>query len=283
MIEDVLDTMFNSPLFPVFAGLVGLVLGGLATVVADRWGRIADALEDDKEPPEIGIWYPPSHCDNCDRPLKTWEKQPIIGWLITRGQCPACGYQVSVVWVIGEALCGLGFAAAAVVWGASWPFLLAAVFIWFLVTMALSDWFYTVLPDDLTLSLMWLGLLAAAFGVSHLQPDEAIIAAAFGYLSLWILREVYYWMRRAVGFGGGDLKLAAALGAWIGPVQMGSMLMISFILAVIGYGILMLVKRQAPDLKKDAIPLGPALCVGGAVCYFAADQMHDLLLRLAGV
>lgn len=287
MLSQAIDTMLNSPLFPVFAGLVGLVLGGLATVVADRWGRIIDAMEDGKEPPEIGLWSPPSMCDSCQRPLKFWEKQPVIGWLLTRGRCPACGYEVSPIWTIAEAICGIGFAAAALKWGASWDMLMAWVLIWFLVTLTLADWFYTVLPDDLTMPLLWLGLLAAALGLadpqSNARPaaDEAIIAAAIGYCSMWILREAYYWLRGVIGFGGGDLKLAAALGAWIGPVQIGSMLMISFILGVAGYAAILLIKKQKPELKKDAIPLGPALCIAGGICYFAADELTALLHRLA--
>jgi leader peptidase (prepilin peptidase)/N-methyltransferase len=249
------------PLFPPLMACLGLVFGGFVTVAADRLAREAAAEDAGEEIPEdTGLWYPPSKCEGCGRKLSALDKIPVLGWFLVRGRCKSCGYKVPFLLPLSEAATGLAFLGAALMfpWGQAVAY---AAMLWFLIALTAADFRFKVLPDRLTLPLLWIGLLAAAFGLSSIGPQDAIFGAAFGYGAFWLVREAYWWLRGKMGLGGGDLKLLAALGAWTGWWQLPYVALLGAMIALLAFGVFRLFRLFPGEHK----PFGPFLAVAGGI------------------
>jgi leader peptidase (prepilin peptidase)/N-methyltransferase len=211
--------------------------------------------------PPLGLARPGSHCPHCQHRIRWFENIPVFSWLALRGRCSACGTRIAWRYPAVELLVGALFAAAA------WRFqgqavgLLWAGFLAVLVALSAIDWDTTLLPDDLTLPLLWVGLLAAVAGWT-LPAADALVGATVGYLSLW---SVYWLFKLATGkegMGYGDFKLMAALGAWLGwQAVLPIVLMASVIGAMVGIGM----KLTGALREGRYVPFGPFLAGGGAV------------------
>ena len=266
--------------------LFGLVVGSFLNVVIRRlpvmlerqWRSECQALlaEDGGAGEAIAaeerfdLVSPRSRCPECATPVRAVDNIPVLSWLLLRGRCRGCGEHIGVEYPIVE----IASAALAVVaiwyFGPGWMGLFAIVFSWVLLTAAVIDLHTTLLPDDLTLPLLWLGLVGAALGVTGVTPVDAIIGAAVGYLILWGLFHAFRLLTGKEGMGYGDFKLLAALGAWTGwqglPV---TILLSSVVGAAVGIGLIVILGRD----RNIPIPFGPYLAAGGWVALFWGDEL----------
>lgn len=279
----------------VFAAaiLVGLVVGSFLNVVivrlpimlSRRWqAEAADMLE--QSPPaskaqRFDLATPRSRCPHCDTPIKPWHNLPVVGYLLLRGRCAACGTRISAQYPLIEIAAA---ALAAVALARFGPTLWAGCVIvvsWLLLTLAAIDWQTQLLPDALSLPLLWLGLLASALGTPGAPaPAPAIIGAAAGYGVLWLVFQVFLQVTGKAGMGYGDFKLAAALGAWIGWTQLPLAILAASLGGALVGGALMASGRLA---RGAPMPFGPWLALGGWLAMIAGDTILHAYLTLSGL
>ncbi|BFI96773.1 MAG: A24 family peptidase [Rhodanobacter sp.] len=272
------------------AAVLGLLVGSFLNVVilrlpermAAAWRREArDVLEleavDEALPP--GIVREPSHCPHCKHPLSAADNIPLFGWLLLGGRCRYCKTKISIQYPLVELLSGV--LSAVVVWkfGPTWPALAGLVFTWTLIALAGIDFRTQLLPDQLTLPLLWLGLLLALLPVFVAAPS-AIVGAAIGYLSLWSVYWGFKLLTGKEGMGHGDFKLLAALGAWMGPVALLPIVLLSSLIGAIVGGSLIALKRHESGVP---MPFGPFIAMAGWVWFVAGDSLLHAYLQLTGL
>ncbi len=217
----------------------------------------------------LNIAHPRSHCPACGHQLAWHENVPLFGWLRLKGRCSACGAKISARYPVVELATALLFAAVGWRFGAPLQSLLWSGFAAVLLVLALIDWDTTVLPDALTLPLLWAGMVAAALGWTITLP-AALWGAVAGYLSLW---SVYWLFKLATGkegMGYGDFKLLAALGAWLGWQMIVPMLLLA---SVIGAAVGIVMKLAGTLREGRYVPFGPFLAGAGLVVMFAGAPM----------
>lgn len=275
VMADVLQLLFDAPpgILPtsILWGVIGLLIGSFLNVVIHRlpimMQRETDnfiAAERNEPLPHTQTYnlvVPRSACTSCGHTLSSIENIPLLSWLWQRGRCRHCGAKVSARYPLVEALTALlsGFVAWRI--GSGFEGIAALLLVWSLLAMAFIDLDTQLLPDDLTLPLVWAGLLFNLMG-GFVPLQDAVIGAAAGYLTLWGV----YWVYRAAtgkeGIGYGDFKLLAALGAWLGWMMLPLIVLLSSLLgAVVGIGLIVLRRHQ----RGVPIPFGPFLAVAGLV------------------
>lgn len=271
----------------LFTGLVlvlGLLVGSFLNVVIHRLPKMMEAdwqaqcaeLRGEPVPaaPRFDLWQPRSACPSCGHPIAALENVPLLSWLWLGGRCSACKTAISARYPLVEVLTALLSAAVAWKWGPSVETAAALLLVWGLVALAFIDLDTTLLPDSLTLPLLWAGLLINLGGHFASLPD-AVAGAAAGYLVLW---SVYWLFKLATGkegMGYGDFKLLAAIGAWLGWQLLPVTLLLSSVVgAVVGIAMIVGVKHD----RRVPIPFGPYLAGGGLVAlFFGADLTHVYL------
>lgn len=260
------------------AALLGLLIGSFLNVVIHRLPKMMEAewadqcaeLRSETTPgkPVYNLWAPRSACPGCGHEITALENIPVLSWVILRGKCSACHAAISARYPMIELLTAVLSAAVAWKFGLSVPALGGLLFVWALIALAFIDFDTTLLPDSITLPLLWLGLLFNLGGY-FTTLQSAVIGAMAGYLVLWAV----YWLFRLAtgkeGMGFGDFKLLAAIGAWLGwellPV---TILLSSVVGALVGVAMIALVKHD----RRVPIPFGPYLAGGGLVALlFGAD------------
>lgn len=275
----------------VAAGLIGLAVGSFLNVVIYRlpvmmerqWQADAHAtLHPDAEerPAErFDLAAPRSRCPSCGHAITWWENIPVLSFLLLRGKCSACGTAISWRYPLVELATALLTAAVVVRWGANWDSLAYIALLWALITLALIDFDTTLLPDSITLPLLWLGLLWHA-DLHPAQLSSAVWGAVVGYLALWTVYQGFKLLTGKEGMGFGDFKLLAALGAWFGVAALLPIILLSSICgAVIGIALqaLKLAERGRP------IPFGPFLAAAGILLLLIGpDTLVAMLLPSAG-
>ena len=227
----------------------------------------------------FNIAVPRSHCPKCKAPVNAWQNIPIISYLILKGQCANCKVHISKRYPIIELITGLLTAFIVYTLGLTLEAGLVAIFTWSLLALTMIDVDHQLLPDNITLPLLWLGLLANAFGV-FTDLHSALYGAIAGYLSLWSV----YWLFKLVtgkeGMGFGDFKLLAALGAWMGWELLPTIIILSSLVgALIGIGGILIYGKD----KNKPIPFGPYLAIAGWVAFFWGDQINQLYLQTMGL
>ncbi|WP_417700346.1 prepilin peptidase [Pseudoalteromonas lipolytica] len=274
-------------------GLVSLCIGSFLNVVIYRlplmmkreWQSecrllLADELtiNHTEEPTPFNLVTPNSTCPQCKAPIKIWQNIPVISWLILKGRCASCEAPISVRYPIVEMLTASLSLAVAVVFGASELALLYIVITWVLIALTFIDIDHMLLPDQLTLPLVWLALIAAVMNIT-IAPSDAIIGAAIGYLSLW---SVYWLFKLATGkegMGYGDFKLLAVFGALLGWQAILTIVLLS---SVVGAFIGMLqIIIQGKD-KTTPIPFGPYLAIAGWVTLLWGEQIQTTYFSYLG-
>lgn len=272
------------------AAVLGLAVGSFLNVVILRlprrmewqWKRDArEALElpEIYDPPPPGIAVEPSHCPNCKTRLRWYENIPLVSWLIQGGKCRHCKTPISAQYPLVEFITMLLSLLAVWRFGFGWQGFGALLFTWFLVAASGIDFRTRLLPDVLTLPLMWLGLIAAHEGL-FISPKAAIAGAVLGYLSLWLVWWVFKQLTGKEGMGFGDFKLLAAIGAWCGATAILPTILISSLAgAIIGSAWLMAKGRD----KATPLPFGPYLAIAGWVVFMWGEQLIDGYLRLSGL
>ena len=269
--------MAATPLEIGLAALLGLLVGSFLNVVIHRLPRMlerrwaqevaahqeqgaVDVVPDDD--PHYNLVHPRSACTACGHVLRWHENIPVVSWLLLRGRCSACRHRISVRYPLVELATAALFAFAAARWGlggagAAWAAFGAA-----LLALALIDWDTTLLPDDLTLPLVWAGLIAATQGWSGIPLADALWGAVAGYLFLWTVFQGFRLLTGKEGMGYGDFKLLAALGAWFGWQALIPLVLISSILGTVA-GLLM--KLTIGLVEGRYVQFGPWLAAAGGV------------------
>ena len=274
--------------YPAAAGL-GLLVGSFLNVVILRlprrleWQWKNDSREilgepDLYDPPPPGIVVEPSHCPHCGHRLSWYENIPLFSWLALRGKCRACEAPISAQYPLVELLTMLLFVACVWNFGFGWQGFGALVLTSFLIALSGIDLRTQLLPDQLTLPLMWLGLIGS---VDHLYiaAKPAVVGAVIGYLSLWSVWWVFKQLTGKEGMGHGDFKLLAALGAWIGLQGiLPTILLSSLVGAVIG-SIWLAAKGRD---RATPIPFGPYLAVAGWIVFMWGEQIIGAYRAYAG-
>ena len=275
--------------YPVVAGL-GLLVGSFLNVVILRlprrleweWKRDArEVLEEPEiyDPPPPGIVVERSHCPHCKTPLSWYENIPLFSWLVLRGKCRKCKAPISIQYPLVELLVGLLTVLCAWRFGFGWQGFGAMVFTWFLVALSGIDLRTRLLPDQLTLSLMWLGLIASLDRL-FIDPKPALLGAIAGYVSLWSVWWLFKQLTGKEGMGHGDFKLLAAIGAWVGLKGILPVILLSSVVgAVIGS---IWLATQGRD-RATPIPFGPYLAIAGWLVFFWGEAMIGAYLRMAGM
>jgi leader peptidase (prepilin peptidase)/N-methyltransferase len=262
-------------LSPWVLALVGLCIGSFLNVVIHRLPLMmerdwkldcAETLGVKVEPPaEITLSKPRSRCPSCGHVIAWHENIPVLSWLRLRGKCAACGTRISPRYPVVEILTGVLFFATAWRFGAQPSTLLWCGFVGSLVALAGIDWDTTLLPDSITLPLLWAGLVAAALSLTIPLPG-ALWGAVAGYVSLWAVYWLFKLTTGKEGMGHGDFKLLAALGAWLG-VQM--ILPIVLAASVLG-AIVGIVMKMGGALREGRyVPFGPFLAGAGIAVMLA--------------
>jgi len=275
-------------LSPFVLAVFGLCIGSFLNVVIHRLPLMMErswrvesaellgvAIE---SPAPITLSTPRSRCPSCAHPIGWRENIPLLSYLALRGRCSACKTPISLRYQAVELLTALLFAACGWHFGPQPTVLLWCGFAATLVALAFIDLDTQFLPDDLTLPLMWAGIVASALGWTSVPLAASVGGAVAGYLSLWFVFHAYRLIRGKEGMGAGDFKLLAALGAWMGWQLIPSIILLSSAVgALVGIGLIVLRSHD----KDVPIPFGPYLAGGGIVALFFGEQLTRLWLASA--
>ncbi len=283
-------------LFAVAVTAIGLVIGSFLNVVIARLPRRMErqwaqecrewldsqgvSSADLPAGPDgpTGLTGPRSACPDCGAPIRARDNIPVVSWLLLRGRCRDCGRAISMRYPLVEAAAALLGLLVALQFGPGWPAVCALAFTWLLLAAAVIDLRTMLLPDDLTLPLLWLGLLAAVAGLGFASPTDAILGAAAGYGVLWAVYHAFRLLTGKEGMGYGDFKLLAALGAWTGwqglPV---TILLSSAVGALVGIAVMLFLRQE----RSVPIPFGPFLAAGGWIALLWGDALTAAYLDWA--
>lgn len=294
------ELLHSSPLFfVILCGIAGLMVGSFLNVVIHRmpimmereWraqcaGLNADAPSNNQsgqiQSARYNLIIPRSACPHCAHPIGMLENIPILSYLFLRGKCRNCGAPISIRYPIVETLSGILSAYAAWHFGYGMAAFAALLFVWILIALTFIDFDTQLLPDDLTLPLLWLGLifnLPGLFNTTGTFTDltSAVIGAVIGYLTLW---SVYWLFKLATGkdgMGYGDFKLLAAIGAWLGWQLLPLVILLSSVVGAVVGITLMIVLRQGRNVP---LPFGPYLAGGGLIAMFWGQSLTQTYLKL---
>ena len=272
------------PLFSAVGTLVGLMVGSFLNVVICRLPKMMEndwkdqcAELEGKTPekrPAFNLIFPRSRCDSCGHAIGTMENIPVLSYLILRGKCRHCGSGIAPRTVLVEAATGIMSGFAAWHFGFGMAALGALLVIWSMVVLAFIDIDTQLLPDSITLPLLWTGLLFNLEG-TFTPLASAVLGAVFGYLSLWSIYWLFKIATKKEGMGYGDFKLLAAIGAWLGAAQLPLVILLSSVVGAIS-GIAMIVLAKLG--RSTPIPFGPYLAGGGLIALFWGREIARLYL-----
>ncbi|MBB1369966.1 A24 family peptidase [Pseudoalteromonas sp. SR45-4] len=221
---------------------------------------------------------PNSTCPKCKTAIKAWQNIPIISWLFLKGKCASCSNPISARYPIVEAITALLSLVVAHKLGATEQALLYIAITWALVALTFIDIDHMLLPDQITLPLVWLALIAAVLGYT-VNPTDAIIGTACGYLSLWSVFWLFKLLTGKEGMGYGDFKLLAVFGALLGWQSLLTIILLSSVVgAIIGIALLTI---QGKD-KATPIPFGPYLAIAGWITMLWGEQLQASYFNLIG-
>jgi len=268
------------------AGLVGLLIGSFLNVVIHRLPRMmqsaweAEAAELRGEPtPESGpynLLRPRSSCPHCGTPIAAHHNVPVLSWMLLRGRCAHCATPIPVRYPLVEVMGGLLSMAAVAQFGPTLAGVGALSLGLMLIALTFIDLDTQLLPDDLTLPLLWAGLLLNLWG-TFVPLQEAVIGAMAGYLALWLVYWIFRLTTGKEGMGYGDFKLLAALGAWLGWQALPTIILLSALVGAI-VGIALIVFRKHG--RDTPIPFGPYLAGAGLLALYFGEPIQALLPRL---
>jgi leader peptidase (prepilin peptidase)/N-methyltransferase len=273
-------------------GLFGLNIGSFLNVVIHRlplmmeraWRReclelLEPGVEHPSGEPEYNLWRPGSQCPHCRAQVRFWQNVPLLSYLWLRGRCAACGAAIAWRYPLVEMLTAVLFATVAWHFGASWQALAASGLTAGLIALAFIDLDHLVLPDDITLPLLWLGLLLNAQGL-FCTLETALYGAVAGYLLLWTVHRGFLLLTGREGMGFGDFKLLAMLGAWLGWPMLPVIILSSSISGAVIGSIALAARGKHRDTP---IPFGPFLAAGGWIALLWGNTLNDAYWRWAGV
>jgi leader peptidase (prepilin peptidase)/N-methyltransferase len=286
----------SAPFFIGLTAVLGLLVGSFLNVVIHRLPKMMErewqsqcaefsAQSDPQssprtaqqdEPLPYNLQRPRSACPHCGHMISALENIPLFSYLLLRGKCRKCGHAISLRYPIVEAITGILSAYAAWHFGFGWPAAGAVIFLWALIALTFIDFDTQLLPDDITLPLLWLGLIFNLFQ-TYTSISNAVVGAIAGYLVLWSV----YWLFKLVtgkeGMGYGDFKFLAAIGAWLGWSLLPLVIMLSSVVGAVVGITLIVATRQGRNIP---IPFGPYLAGGALIALFWGEQLTQNYLRL---
>jgi leader peptidase (prepilin peptidase)/N-methyltransferase len=273
----------------VVAGLLGLVVGSFLNVVAYRipimmeraWRAQAEELKSQPfTPPKhiaegkrFDLWWPPSACPGCGTAIAAQYNIPVLGFLWLKGRCASCGVKISARYPLVEAFAAVLGLTTAYVLGPDWVTVAAGLgFAWTLLALTLIDLDHKLLPDSLTLPLLWAGLLVNVTGL-FATLTASVLGAAAGYLALWSVYQLFKLVTGKEGMGFGDFKLLAAIGAWLGWQLLPVVILLSAVVgSVVGIALIAFGGRSS----QTAIPFGPYLAAAGFIALLWGERLIEL-------
>ncbi|MBI1195521.1 MAG: prepilin peptidase [Gammaproteobacteria bacterium] len=274
------------------AAVLGLIVGSFLNVVIlrlpvmmERQWRKQCAEFEGREPAEaeeeerFDLSRPASHCPGCGHKIRFWENIPVLSYLLLRGRCSECKMRIPLRYPAVEALTAVLTVAVAWHYGPGTQALAAAILTWALVALSVIDADHQLLPDNITLPLLWLGLALSLFGV-FTNSHDAIVGAVAGYMSLWLVFHSFRLLTGKEGMGYGDFKLLALLGAWTGWQGLFPIVLTSSLLgALVGVSMVAILGRD----RQIPIPFGPYLAMAGWITLLWGQQIRDAYLHWAGL
>jgi leader peptidase (prepilin peptidase)/N-methyltransferase len=275
-------------IFPWIALVFGLCIGSFLNVVIHRLPKMLErdwraqcAELEGREPtqdPRYNLIVPRSRCPSCNKLITALENIPLISWAVLRGKCTGCGARISLRYPIVELAAGLLAATAAWRFGFTPAAFGAMLLCWTLLAAGAIDLDTQLLPDDLTLPLLWAGLLFNLFG-AFVTLKSAVLGAIIGYLALWLIYWAFKLATGKEGMGYGDFKLLGALGAWLGWQALLLVILLSSLVgAITGIGLMVLARHG----REKPIPFGPYLAAAGVIALFWGPEIVRRWLPLAG-
>lgn len=281
----------STPLFLAAMTILGLLIGSFLNVVILRlparlehdWTcqcrELLDVAAPAPDAPPPGILWDRSRCRSCGHTLSPLENIPLLSYLWLLGRCSSCGSRISLRYPLVEALTGAAFLVVAMHYGPGIEMLAALVLTSFLIALTGIDFDHQLLPDDLTLPLLWIGLSFSLRPV-FVEPATAITGAAVGYLALWSVYHLFRLLTGREGMGHGDFKLLAALGAWLGWQVLPLIILLSSLSGALVGGTITLLRR---DRRGQPIPFGPFIAVAGWIALLWGHEINHYYLRLSGL
>ena len=271
--------LFLSFFFLSVGSLLNVVIYRLPVMLNNEWVKeccallkLASVTPNNKH---VNLFWPRSHCPACNTQLKNVHNIPVLSYLFLNGQCAFC--KANIPWrypLIELITCLLSLFTLG--WcGFNWICIYSLLFIWLLIPITVIDYQHQLLPDSLSLSLLWLGLIANTQQLFTSLPN-AVLSAVAAYLCLWIFIKVFYLLTGKIGMGNGDFKLFAAFGAWFGWTQLPLILLLASVMGSI-YGLIFI--KLSKQGKETPIPFGPFLSLAGLVSLFFGNQIIAFYLR----
>jgi len=271
------------PVFSLFVFIFGTLVGSFLNVVIFRlplileqtWKEEAALILDQvlKAEPPITLWGPRSACPSCSSTIRAYDNVPIISFLLLQGRCRDCSHRISLRYPLIELFTGLVTLGLLMILGWNATFAAALVLSYGLIALTFIDFDHQILPDQITLPGLWIGLLVNLNDI-FCSLEEAVIGAVAGYLSLWIVYQGFKLATGKEGMGFGDFKLLAALGAWFGWMALPGIVLISSAIGAI-VGIILIVLGRP---REEAIAFGPYLALAGFVYLLAGDTILSFYL-----
>lgn len=284
----VLGWLAQPGVFPWVALVFGLCIGSFLNVIIHRlpkmmeraWRAECAELAGQTVPaePAYNIIVPRSSCPQCGHRISAAENVPLISWLVLGGKCSACKAKIPVKYPLVEALAGVGAAYSAWRFGPTLPALGATLFVWFTIALAFIDQETGLLPDDLTLPLIWVGLLVNLSG-GFVALSDAVLGAVAGYLVLWLVYQAFKLATGKEGMGYGDFKMNAAVGAFLGWKMLPLVILLSSLVGLLFGALQMFAARGRWDAG-FRFHFGPYLAIAGIVALFWGDGMVRWYLQL---
>ncbi|MES2932021.1 MAG: A24 family peptidase [Pseudomonadota bacterium] len=278
--------LFATPgdIFPsLVAGIIGLLVGSFLNVVIHRIPKIMQRESDNYVAHESGVPLPHtdrynlatprSACPHCGHQITAMENIPVVSYLMLKGKCIDCKASISARYPVVEALTGI--LSFFLVWhfGSGWSGLASLAFAYLLIALTFIDADTQLLPDDLTFPLLWCGLLINVSG-TFVPLTDAVIGAAAGYMSLWLVFWGFKLATGKEGMGYGDFKLLAALGAWMGWAMLPIIVLLSSLVgAIVGIGLIVFAKHA----RNKPIPFGPYLAAAGMIALVCGKSLSPLI------
>lgn len=281
----------STPLFLTGVFFFGLLIGSFLNVVILRlparlnhdWRcQCRELLEieaDESVPAPPDIMRGRSHCPDCGHGIKAHENIPVLSYLLLGGKCSSCGNKISLRYPLIELSTAILFLVTAWHFGPGQQGMAAIVLTGFLIALTGIDTDHQLLPDNLTLPLLWLGLILSLFDV-FIDPVASIIGAISGYLILWVIYQLFRLLTGKEGMGYGDFKLLAALGAWLGWQMLPMIVLLS---SVVGAFVGLLLMATHRHRKGQPLPFGPFIAAAGWIALIWGDPLINYYLGLSGL
>ncbi len=257
--------------------IFGFLVGSFLNVVIVRIPRMLLRSESENtDSLTFNLAWPASHCPKCQKLIPWFNNIPLLSFLWLRGRCQNCHQKISLRYPLVELLTAILSLGIAQHFGPTLTTFLSLILVWSLIALAFIDFEHTILPDNITLPLLWMGLFINTFEI-FTTASSAILGAMSGYLILWIIYWVFKLITHKEGMGYGDFKLLAMLGAWLGWQSLPFIILLSsFLGSMIGLSLILLKKKD----KNSLIPFGPFLAIGGFVVLLWLPQLNFIYLKL---